>query len=616
VVVKNFFLLDFFSPFASPLVKSEVNEPMQKLKNRMAKKPNFDDWSKEELIKELSRIKETKYGLVWHRDLPEEKIDVLINPDARTPSEMFPNEMAGKPFPVLKEVKTKGVETDTTKPTHLLIEGDNYHSLAVLNFTHHQSVDLIFIDPPYNTGNRSWRYNNNYIERDDPFKHSKWLAFMERRLKLAKNLLKPDGIIIVTIDDYEVFPLGMLLDEIFIENNRLANITVLNKKSGRTTDKFFATCHEYYLVYGRNSALAEIELFELTPEQLAEYKQEDKISHYKWRDFLRTGGFSTPEERPNSYYPIYFNEKTGRISLEKEKGLVEIFPIDSKGAKRVWRQTKPSLLALVKLGDIKIEKGRNKKFAVRIKDRVKAGLKPKTVWDNPRYDAATHGTKLLESILGKSKTFDFPKSLYAVFDAVKIVTKNKKNAVILDFFAGSGTTGHAVLELNKTDNGSRQFILCTNNENDICTDVCYPRVKKVIKGYKNLEGKDVAGLGENLKYYTCDFVEAEPTDQNKRKLVNESTEMLCIKENAFESVQNGNDFKIFKNADKYVGIVFFEEAIGDFKKAIKKIKGRFNVYVFSLGDDPHEKQFADMKDKVTLCAIPEVILKVYREIFK
>lgn len=582
----------------------------------MAKKINYDNWSKEELVTELRRIKETKYGLVWHRDLPEEKIDVLINPDASTPTEMFPNEMAGKPFPVLKETKNKEIKTDKTGPVNLLIEGDNYHSLAVLNFTHNQAVDLIYIDPPYNTGNRSWRYNNDYIERDDPFKHSKWLAFMERRLKLAKNLLKPDGIIIVTIDDYEVFPLGMLMDEIFGEQNRLANITVLNKKSGRTTDKFFATCHEYYLVYAKNAALAGIELFELNQDQLAEYKYEDKTSHYKWRDFLRTGGFSTPKERPNSYYPIYFNEKSGSISLDNGKGFVEILPIDSKDQKRVWRQTRPSFLELVKAGDIKIEKGRSGEYAVRIKDRVKVGIKPKTVWDSPRYDAATHGTKLLESILGKSKMFDFPKSLYAVFDAVQIVTKSKKDAVILDFFAGSGTTGHAVLELNKEDDGKRQFILCTNNENDICTDVCYPRVKKVINGYTSSNNEKVAGLGSNLKYFTCDFVEAEPTDRNKRKLVSESTELLCIKENIFDLVRSGSDFNIFRNGDKHLGIVFYEEAIGDFKNAIKKLKGHFNVYVFSLGDDTHEEAFTDVRNRVTLCAIPEVILKVYREVFK
>jgi len=145
----------------------------------MAKKISYDNWSKEELIKELRRIKETKYGLVWHRGVPEEKIDILINPDARTPNEMFPNEMTGKPFPVLKEVKSKGILVNKNKSANLLIEGDNYHSLAVLNFTHQEKIDLVYIDPPYNTGNRDFIYNDKYVDKEDSYKHSKWLAFME-----------------------------------------------------------------------------------------------------------------------------------------------------------------------------------------------------------------------------------------------------------------------------------------------------------------------------------------------------------------------------------------------------------------------------------------------------
>lgn len=166
-----------------------------------AKKIDYGKWSKDELIKEITRIKGTTYGLVWHRDLPEEKIDVLINPDARTPSEMFPNEMAGKPFPVLKEAKTKAIQTDDTKPVNILIEGDNYHSLAVLNFTHQAAIDLIYIDPPYNTGNKDFVYNDKFIDQEDPFRHSKWLAFMEKRLKLARNLLTKDGAIFISIDE-------------------------------------------------------------------------------------------------------------------------------------------------------------------------------------------------------------------------------------------------------------------------------------------------------------------------------------------------------------------------------------------------------------------------------
>jgi adenine-specific DNA-methyltransferase len=242
---------------------------------------------------------------------------------------------------------------------------------------------------------------------------------------------------------------------------------------------------------------------------------------------------------------------------------------------------------------------------------MEKGLTPKSIWDD--VGTTTNGTQELEDILGEKK-FNNPKPVSLIRRIIELSVD--KNGVILDFMAGSGTTGHAVLELNKEDDGNRQFILCTNNENNICTDVCYPRLKKVIDGYKDLNGKKVEGLGGDLKYYTCDFVEAEPTDRNKRKLVNECTEMLCIHENTFDLALDGNDFKIFRGSDRYLGIVYYEDAIDQFKKAIAKIKGRCNAYVFSMTDDPHKDQFASVADKVTLCAIPEVILKVYREIFK
>ena len=184
------------------------------------------------------------------------------------------------------------------------------------------------------------------------------------------------------------------------------------------------------------------------------------------------------------------------------------------------------------------------------------------------------------------------------------------------FLRGIWNDGHAVLRLNEDDGGRRMFILGTNNENNICTDICYPRISKVIKGYNNGRGNKIKGFGGNLKYYTCDFVEAEPTDRNKRKLVNECTDMLCIRENIFDLVLDGEEFKIFKKGDKYLGIVFHEDAIEPFKRAITKIKGDCNAYVFSMTDDPHKDQFISLVSKVTLCAIPEVILKVYREIFK
>jgi len=194
---------------------------------------------------------------------------------------------------------------------------------------------------------------------------------------------------------------------------------------------------------------------------------------------------------------------------------------------------------------------------------------------------------------------------------------NRKDLVILDFMAGTGTTGHAVLELNKEDGGSRQFILCTNNENNICTDVCYPRIKKVIGGYKNLKGEKVDGLGGNLKYFKTDFVNYdEPTDKNKIKLTEQATEMLCVKEGTFKKVLDKKSFKVFKNSNHYTGIIFDQAAIPTFKKAVKDIKAKFSVYVFSLGDETFDDEFKDVKQKVQLSPIPEAILRIYRRIFK
>ena len=570
------------------------------------RKNNYDNWSKENLIKELRRIKETKYGLVWHRDLPEEKIDTLINPDARTPNEMFPNEMAGKPFPILKEVKDKELNNDKGKPVNLLIEGDNYHSLAVLNFTHFESIDCIYIDPPYNKGNDGFIYNDKRVDKEDSFIHSKWLSFMEKRLKLAKNLLKPTGVIFISIDDNEQAPLKMLCDEIFGEENFVTNFVWKTRQASgkQVAVNNISVEHEYILCYRESNT----NVFKGVPRNRSQYTNPDNDPRGDWAKHPLDVG-STKEERHNCFYDL-IDPATGNIFHANPN--------------RVWAFAPASMNKLISEEKIIFDpKGKNRPYLKKFWTELRSETKPISTWigkvddeeDVAYLDVGynTEGTKLLNEMFG-DKRFDYPKPLRLL--KTLISQTDNKDSVILDFMAGSGTTGHAVLELNKEDGGNRQFILCTNNENNICTNVCYPRLKKAINGYKNTKGENVKGLGGNLKYYTCDFVDAEPTDRNKQRLVSESTEMLCIRENAFELVEDGNDFKIYRNSNKYLGIVFYEEAIGDFKKMIKKIKGHFNTYVFSLGDDPHEKQFADVKEKVILCAIPEVILKVYREIFK
>ncbi|MCX5750820.1 MAG: site-specific DNA-methyltransferase [Candidatus Saganbacteria bacterium] len=567
-------------------------------------KKDYHGWSKDKLIHEYKELlKRKKFGIVW-----EDRIEEVA-------------EQCKSFLPVLKDETTKSFSTDKSGINHVFIEGDNYHALSVLNYTHKKKIDVIFIDPPYNTGNRSWRYNNDYVEKEDRFRHSKWLSFMSKRLRLARNLLTDKGIIVVTIDDYELFTLGLLMDEIFFENNKIGVLVVESNPRGRTTNKFFATSHEYCLIYAKNANVASIENVPLTEEQKGLFNLEDDISSYRLLPFRRSGGLSTPEERPNSHYPIFYCENTGKIDIAPFKGASKILPIDSSGRKRVWRQTRPSLMDAVERGDMVIKKN-GKGYVVYMKDRIKEGRKAKTVWINPKYDASSHGTILLDKILDRRKAFDYPKSLYAVLDILSVLIANNKNAIILDFFAGSGTTGHAVLELNKRDEGKRQFILCTDNQDNngsgtkIASDICYPRIKRIMTGY-SVGGKKIAGLGDNLKYYSGELVGNIRTDNDKRVLTSRSLAMLCLAEATFDEVVIKKGlFAIYENQKQMTGIVFDEDAISDFKIEAKKHKKPIVVYVFSYDHTYNEEDFEGLNSLKIVKPIPEVILNVYRKIYK
>jgi adenine-specific DNA-methyltransferase len=545
------------------------------------------------LKKELKKRK--KYGLVW-----EEKPEEVV-------------EMCKEKLPVLKEEKDKEIITDKEKQVNLLIEGDNYHALSVLNYTHGGKVDVIYIDPPYNTGAKNWRYNNHYVDKEDVFRHSKWLSFMNKRLKLARTLLKETGIICVTIDENEQAQLKLLLDEIFGENNYLGTVCIRNNPSGRTRKSEISLQHEYALFYSKNKNKKGIDTLYIPPEDKTHnYKQDKDGSWYEKRN-LRRG--RKREEKPQRFFPIYVSPKNFEISITKKPGFVEVLPIDEFGHELTWDRDKEKIEDLYRKKEVWAEKTK-KGYQIFFKFRpnLEIGETPKSLWLDPKYSSREYGIRILKEIFGES-SFEYPKSLYAVMDCIKAMNSSK-NILVLDFFAGSGTTGHAVLELNKEDGGNRQFILCTNNENNICTDVCYPRIKKVIEGYKNLKDEWVEGLGGNLKYFITDFVDAEPSDKNKIKLTHQATEMLCIKEGTFEKVIDNERFKIFKNSDHYTGIIWDQTAIPEFKKAIKNIKAEFSVYVFSLTDETFDEEFADINQKVKLSPIPEAILRVYRRIFK
>ncbi len=548
---------------------------------------------KEKLQAEIKRLKkelkkEKKYGLTW-----EEKTEEVV-------------EMCKKRLPVLKEVKNKEIISKKNGQANLLIEGDNYHAISVLNYTHAKKIDLIYIDPPYNTGAKDWKYNNCYVDINDAWRHSKWLSMMAHRLYCAKNLLKKDGALICAIDDNEFYRLGLLLEDIF-KGYEIHCVTIIHNPRG-IQGKNFSYTHEYaYFVF--RTGLEVIGQRKIRKEEI------------DWRNLRDNGGESLRTDAKNCFYPIIVrNDKMtgfGEVlpnDIHPEKQTVKegknffVYPIDRKGIERKWRYARQSIEDVKHLLRIK-----KTKVGYEIQIGKDFGI-VRTVWQDSRYDANEYGTKLLHALVPDTH-FDFPKSVYNTYDCIAPILYKRKNAIILDFFAGSGTTGHAVMLLNKEDGGNRKFIICTNNENNIAEKVCYPRIKKVIEGHKNY--LDITKIPANLKYFKTGFVDYdEPTDKNKIRLTKHATEMLCVKEGTFDLIRDDKDYKIFKNSNHYTGIIWDQNSIPSFKKIIKDIRGKFSIYVFSLGDETFDEEFKDVKQKVKLSPIPEAILRVYRRIFR
>ncbi|PIN76228.1 hypothetical protein COV18_00315 [Candidatus Woesearchaeota archaeon CG10_big_fil_rev_8_21_14_0_10_37_12] len=570
----------------------------------MAKK-DYDNWSKTELVKEIKKLeKRKKYGIVWE-DKPE-RVATLCK----------------EKLPILEEDIKKEIKTDDKKPVNILIEGDNYHALSVLNYTHKGKVDVIYIDPPYNTGNKDFVYNDRFVDGEDSFRHSKWLSFMEKRLKLAKNLLKYSGVIFISIDDNEFANLKLLCDDIF-GIDKFISVFVWKRRSGANDPKnLVSTDHEYILCYKKSDRAT----LKGIKKDLSNYKNPDNDPRGPWTSGDLTCG-KTKDERPNLFYDI-LDPITKKIYKANQN--------------RVWRFEQKRMLNEIKEGKVLFPKKENgmpqyKRFA---KD-LRSNFKPLSTWIEASIisakdissDEEEHDIRIMQSDLNQSATkelrelmgkqiFNYPKPKKLIKELVKHSADDK--SIILDFMAGSGTTGHAVLELNKEDKGNRKFILCTNNESNngnghkIATDICYPRVKKVIDNIeKESKGKLVSNRPGGLKYFKTDFIDAEPTDKNKRKMVAKSTEMLCLKEECFEEVKKGTDFKIFKNSqDKHLGIIYDDDGIEPFKKEVKKLNKQFVVYVFSLDESAREEEFEDMNGNVELRPIPAVILNVYKRIFK
>lgn len=400
-------------------------------------------------------------------------------------------------YPYLKPLDSVCNDPDSNL-WHTLIEADNYHALQLLEYLYAGKVDCIYIDPPYNTGAKDWKYNNDYVDGNDTYRHSKWLSMIQKRLRMAKKLLNPSAsVLIVTIDEKEYLHLGCLLEEMFPEAS-IQMISTLTARSGAARFNSFSRTNEFIFFVMIGDYL-------ITPIETAGYSQEGESIH--WRSFRRGNPANVRTSRPSQFYPLYVNTTTNRIekvgtpitpdidrfSVEQIEGCVAVFPVRDDGTEMLWGVTPNACKNLVKNGYIKATKYTPDKPQLYVVQYLSSGTikdieegrvtvkgysddggiiaenlesrmaMPKTQWTFESHDARDFGTKILKNVLGETR-FDFPKSLYAVRDCLKLFVSHIPNALILDFFAGSGTTLHAVNLLNAEDGGNRRCIMVTNNE--------------------------------------------------------------------------------------------------------------------------------------------------------
>ena len=478
-------------------------------------------------------------------------------------------------------VSTGKVARGGDRPFHTVINAENFHALQVLLYTHECKVDAIYIDPPYNTGARDWKYNNDYVDSDDAYRHSKWLAMMERRLKLAKRLLNPESsVLIVTIDEKEYLRLGLLLQQVF-EASRVQMVSITISPRGANRQSEFSRIDEYAFFVFLGSASVQ-----------AGTRADGNHEAVRWRYLRRTEKTSVRGSRPNQFYPIYVDTESERIvkigspmgtdeslgSVPHVPGAVPVFPIDPDGLEKIWGLTPATLRAALGRGYVRVTTGTgrqsytisyltrpNIKLAEAGQELKVIGTRPdgskivvfpggkaerlSTVWRERRHDAGAYGTSILHSLL-PDRSFPFPKSLYAVEDSLRAIIADKSRATILDFFAGSGTTAHAVMRLNKQDDGWRKCILVTNNEVSadeqaglreqglrpgdpdwealgICEYFTKPRIAAAVTGktpdgspiegdYKFTDESPMAeGFEENVEFFTMTYEAPRPVAHNR-----------------------------------------------------------------------------------------------------
>ena len=563
----------------------------------------------------LGLLNESKtYGLVWE-DKPE-----AIEERLRTE------------LPVLKEVKSKAIISDNADaPNHIIIEGDNLESLTTLAYTHEGKIDVIYIDPPYNTGKKDFIYNDSYVDSEDSYRHSKWLSFMSRRLRIAKKLLSDRGVIFISIDDKEQANIKLLCDdkELFGENNFLGQLIL--KTATDNNPSQINTEHEYMLCYCKNklyqgnwqrtsqaaklliakgkelinSGQSILEMQKILRKWIKSNKDLlPQVAHYNNID--NKGVYSSSSNSSNPH--------PGGYTYDIIHPLTHLpCPKPANG----WRWPENTFLSYDESGEI--EWGADHTTQPHVKKRIETCME---YLRTLIYEDNRGTTKALADLFGGEKRFDNPKPQTVISRIIDF--SSYKDSTILDFFAGSGTTLHATMALNADDGGKRQCILCTNNENGICENVTYERNKRVINGYTKPNGEFVEGLHDNnLRYYRTAFVGRRRTPQNMRRLMLLASDMLCIKEDLYTEIDSfgelktlENGFRYFAKGDKQMLIVYNEEAIYDIIDQLEQmtVAEPIIVYVFSPGNDAWNSEFVTVSEKVRLTALPSAIYNAYKRV--
>jgi adenine-specific DNA-methyltransferase len=566
---------------------------------------------------------------------------------------------------------------------HAVINGENFHALQLLAYLYESQVDCIYIDPPYNTGARDWKYNNRYVDKNDQWRHSKWLSMMEKRLRLSKRLLKRDGVLICTIDEHEVNHLGMLLQKVFPDYLHYTITIVINPKGREKAN--FAPVNEFALfvvpdigedvilrapgaLAGRpletEAADGEEDAEEETVERVAtaEVDSSSEDTQWEYRHARRRGGgaesSSYRSKRPNQFYPIFINEKKRTVvkvgksippgqkpSFQAVAGLRPIWPIDTQGLHRVWAFIPASMQRMIDEGNVFLGKYHERRNDWTINYRVpkKKTRKLKTVWWEKSHDAGTHGTEMLKKLLGAQGLFPFPKSVYAVKDAIAAVVRNRPNALILDFFAGSGTTFHATCLLNAEDGGARRSVLVTNNEVDektarqlykhglsrgdadferhgIFAQVTRPRCEAVVTGKKpdgtkvpglHIDGRPFAqGFEENIEFFRIDYLDPDEVDLGMQFDAIFPSLWLSAGGIGERPKPRKTDLLIPEGAP--YAVLFREGRFGQFLRAINGLKALKQVWLVTDSEDA----FAEMRSALPATLKTSMLYRDYLRTFR